>query len=74
MEATELETREGVREGVEVGGGTTSEDATREIASVLVAGHTDAGKCARRFLTNRKWSSLFNPFPSALCCPRSDIV
>ena len=48
MEATELETREGVREGVEVGGGTTSEDATREIASVLVAGHTDTGKSARR--------------------------
>ena len=47
MEATELETREGVREGV-VGGGTTPEDATRATTSILVVGHTDAGKCARR--------------------------
>ena len=45
MEATELETREGV---MGVGGGTTPEDATRETASVLVVGHTDAGKRALR--------------------------
>ena len=44
MEATELATREGVM----VGGGTTPEDTTSETASVLVVGHTDAGKRARR--------------------------
>ena len=66
MEATELETREGVREGVEVGGGTTSEDATREIASVLVADHTDAGKRARRSPTEsgRSFSIHSAPFRS----------
>jgi hypothetical protein len=48
MEATELATREGVI----VEGGAPPEDATRETTSVLGVGRTDAGKCARRFLTN----------------------
>ena len=63
-----METREGVREGVGVGGGTTPEDATRETASVLVAGHTDAGKRARRFLTEsgRPFSIHSLPFRSVL--------
>ena len=71
MEATELATRE---EGVIVGSGAPPEDATRETTAVLSGFHTDAGKFARRFLTNRKWSSLFNPFPSPLCCHRSDTM
>jgi hypothetical protein len=77
MEATELETREGVREGVIVGGGTTSEDATREIASVLVAGHTDAGKRARRSPTEsgRSFSIHSAPFaPFRSVAHRSDTV
>ena len=47
MEATELATREGVI----VEGGAPPEDATRETTSMLSVFHTDAGKCARRFLT-----------------------
>ena len=47
MEATELATREGVI----VGSGAPPEDATRETTAVLSGFHTDAGKCARRFLT-----------------------
>lgn len=51
MEATELATRE---EGVIVGSGAPPEDATRKTTAVLSGFHTDAGKCARRFLTKRK--------------------
>ena len=50
MEATELATREGVI----VGSGAPPEDATRETTTVLSVDRTDAGKCARRFLTKRK--------------------
>ena len=64
MEATELATREGVI----VGSGAPPEDATRETTAVLSGFHTDAGKCARRILTESG-----RPF-STLCCPRSDTV
>ena len=62
MEATELATREGVI----VGSGAPPEDATRETTSVLSVFHTDAGKCARRFLTEsgRPFSIHSIPFRS----------
>ena len=64
MEATELATREGVI----VGDGAPPEDATRETTSVLSGFHTDAGKRARRFLTEsgRPFSIHSLPFRSVL--------
>ena len=64
MEATELATREGVI----VGSGAPPEDATRETTTGLSVDRTDAGKCARPFLTEsgRPFSIHSLPFRSVL--------